>query len=427
MDKAAVSKIMKLVEEGKISADEAMDLIESLGQAEPAGRTTVHEEDRPADTEYVSAGRAATEHFADSEARAKSGAETPPPPPNDAPQSPYSDFVGSIEKIGREFSANVNWTEVGDQLKKGAQQGLDFLKKTAEQVRDGNFGHLFGEVEKREVIMPVSISEGIELRVENLAGRIVLKGGAAENRVTAKATFRGDDREKLKTMAAEYTIMIEERDGQVWIRQPDIAHVNVDFEVELVSPSPMDLRTDHGDITVVGATGNLKVTCASGDITCTATHGSLEAQSSSGDLILRQCTFDRITIESRSGNVALHDTTGSLNVRTASGDVIAQKYAGRTVSIEATTGDVLMDVIEPIEGTVDVRTVSGNINLGIPDGSNARVAISAVRGETLATVDLVDVARSNGKLTGRLGEGQGSIDLSAVSGDVLLRLRDHAS
>lgn len=417
MDKPAVAKIMKLVEDGKISADEAMDLIEAMGVKQEKGAPFV--EEKASNDDPVSAGRA--------EARETTEAsEAPHSDSRDASQSPYSDFVGSMEKLGREISQNVNWNDVGIQLKRGAQQGLDFIKRTAEHVREGNFGHLFGETEKREVVLPLTIEGGAKVRVENLAGGVKVRGDAAENRVIARATFRGDDREKLKQQAAEFTLMIEESDGQVWIRQPDIAHVNVEIELELASSAPLEIHTAHGDIALHAVAASAKISCASGDIECTACQGSLDAQNSSGDVVLRQSQFDRINIESRSGNLSLHDTSGSLIVRTASGDVIAQRFAGRNVNIEATTGDVVMDVIEPIEGNFDVRTVSGNINIGVPDGSNARVSLSAVRGETLATVELTEMGRSTGKVTGRLGEGVGAITLSAVSGDVLLRLRDHS-
>jgi hypothetical protein len=97
------------------------------------------------------------------------------------------------------------------------------------------------------------------------------------------------------------------------------------------------------------------------------------------------------------------------------------------LSIESVSGDVVIDLVEPITGTVSVRTVNGSSTLHVVDGSDCRVSLSTLRGTVSCSVELTDAARSEMHVTGRIGEGTGTLDISAVNGSVEMKLRDQTA
>ena len=92
--------------------------------------------------------------------------------------------------------------------------------------------------------------------------------------------------------------------------------------------------------------------------------------------------------------------------------------------MEATYGNVTVDLDEPLNGTLNVRTVNGDATVSVPDGCDCRVKLSTIRGEVHCGFDLIDEAREESRVTGALGTGNGTLDVSAVTGNVSLDLRD---
>jgi DUF4097 and DUF4098 domain-containing protein YvlB len=152
--------------------------------------------------------------------------------------------------------------------------------------------------------------------------------------------------------------------------------------------------------------------------------GPVEAIVQSGDVTVSQTKASILTVETKSGDVRLEETSGILNLKTASGDVTLVRCAPRTLSIEAASSDIRADLAEPVDGTINVRTVSGDVLIEIVDGSDCRVSLSSLRGSATSRIDLQDASIAPQKVSGRLGNGTGTLDASTISGEVRLQLRD---
>ena len=63
-----------------------------------------------------------------------------------------------------------------------------------------------------------------------------------------------------------------------------------------------------------------------------------------------------------------------------------------------------------------------NSSASIADGSDCRVSLSTLRGDVTTALKLEDEAKSDQRITGRLGSGKGSLDVSAVTGNVTLEM-----
>ena len=116
-----------------------------------------------------------------------------------------------------------------------------------------------------------------------------------------------------------------------------------------------------------------------------------------------------------------------MNARTAAGDITLKDASGGVVSLESVSGNATLDLAEPVIGNLNVRTVSGDVTVDSPEGGDCRVSLSSLRGGVDAFVTLEDEAKSEGRVTGRLGAGTGSLDVSAVTGSVRLRGRSETT
>jgi DUF4097 and DUF4098 domain-containing protein YvlB len=405
--KEEVKRIIKLVQEGKLSAEDAADLIDAFNVGEPTERVE-----------------------ATAEAQAEGTAETtdiPPPPPPGNPRDPFRAVVEAMEKIGREVSESVNWTEVAQQARTSASKGFEALKTGVEQVSKGKIDiGWFSSRETKDVTLPLNVPAGRVLRIENPCGDIKVVGGFDEGSVTAHARFSANTIEDARAKAQEYTLIIEESDHQVLIRQPDVSGLSVDLEIQLPGQATVEIRSESGDVSILDTKGGARISTRSGDIKLRGLNGPIEVNVTSGDLTVEDTVTPSLVIENKSGDIVLRRIDGNVNARTASGDVRMDASKGKTIAIETVSGDVRVDVDEPVTGVLNVRTVNGDAYIAVPDGSDCRVALSTLRGSVSSLIELQDATKSDQQIKGRLGDGNGTLDVSAVTGDIALEMHIQA-
>lgn len=418
--KEEIARILKLVQEGKLSADDAAELIDAFSGDENAGSPTGTESPQAESPEASTAppptgGAAATEG---SEATADAGAK----------KDPFKHFTDFMSNLEREVRESVDWKEVASQVRQGAQKGVEAAKKAVEDIRAGNLNvGFFGSTENREVTLPLTVPEGKLLRIENPCGNVRISGGFTDGTVNAKARVRGSSVDEARTRAEEYTLVVEESDHTVVIRQPRIAALSVDMVVQLASQSPVDVKTESGDVQVLDTGAAVKVNSASGNVSVRGANGPIDVNAHSGDLSVEDSTSPMISIESKSGDISLKKVDGNINMRVASGEISLTECKGKTISIESVSGNVVADFSEPITGSVNIRTVNGDAAVSVPDGCDCRVSLSTLRGDVNCEVDLNDEAKGDQRITGRLGDGTGSIDISGINGDISVRMHDSAA
>jgi len=396
-----VKRILNLVQEGKLSADDAYDLIEAFdgsSEEEPSKTTTATEEPPPAP--------GASEH----------AEETP-----GAAKDPFKSLVEAIEKLTKGAATAVDWKEVAKQARESAAVARDTIKEGFENVRkSGGFG-FFGVYESKEVSLPLSVPEVKILRIENPCGDIAINGGYDIGNVTAQAKFRGPG-EDAKTKAEAYTLVIEENDTAVVIKQPDVPGLSVDLHIQLAGSPAIEIRSESGDVQVSETKSGCRVSTKSGDVRLKGLNGQIEISAQSGDLTVEDSTASSLTVDNKSGDIVLRRVVGSANVRTTSGDIAIRDCEMKTLAVDGVSGDVDVDLRTPISGAVSIRTVSGNTLLALPDGSDSRVALKTLRGTVTCGIPLADEARAEGQVTGMLGEGKGTLDVSAVTGNITVEM-----
>lgn len=404
-----VKRISKLVAEGRLSPDDAADLIDAFYASERADQVAEEEEEA-----------ATTEEVKEPEAEGT----TPPPPPR-VSRDPFKGFIDNIEKLTKEGIESVNWQEVSRQAKIGAKKGLDAVRAGLDDISKGkvNLGWLNCQ-ESREISLPLAVPVGKTLRVENTAGDVKIVGGNQLGSVTADARIKGATIEEARAKAASYTLIIEESDHYVLIKQPDVPGLSVDLNVVYPGTGPIEIRSQAGDIDVENTGGGCRINARSGDVNLKGLNGVIEVTLGSGDVSVREAETPSLVVEGQSGDINVEAVNGNLNLRTASGDIEVTKCHGKVVAVESVTGNVHVDLAEPVAGSVNIRTMSGDGRVQISGGSDCRVSLSTLRGSVNSSVTLDNEARTEQRITGQLGAGVGSLDVSAVTGNITLELRD---
>ena len=158
----------------------------------------------------------------------------------------------------------------------------------------------------------------------------------------------------------------------------------------------VDMKTASGDASIEDARGDVKYKSASGDLHVEHAGGSMQAQTASGDVAVSEVDGD-LTVQLVSGDVWVRDARASVSANTVSGD---QKF----------------DAVH--SGTMELRSVSGDIHLGVRRGCRIYVDANTVSGATTSELDLSDAPTDAGESSdeGTLVE----IRAKTVSGDIAI-------
>jgi len=182
------------------------------------------------------------------------------------------------------------------------------------------------------------------------------------------------------------------------------------------------VASQSGDITVEDVKKGLVATTASGDVKATGVEGgSVECRSVSGDATLVKAGLAApvdITVESVSGNATLQEGKGNISIKAVSGNVKADSLVASRLQAQTVSGDVSLRVIEAFAGTLQVNTVSGDVKVALTAGSSARMSLGTTSGEMKCELEASDTHVSETLWTGQLGEGTGTVTIQTISGDV---------
>ena len=323
------------------------------------------------------------------------------------------------------------------------------------------------------------LDPGALVMIENPLGDIVLTAGVdGTAHITARKKAWGANTEILKTNSDQIEIAVHGTDTRLDIKVsapdffrsgtvdleltvPSSIHArlstrygrneigNIEGRAEAVSTSGAihlhDLGADArcetasgliklenilGMATVASQSGNidakhiqrgLSANSASGDVVAEEVEGGrVECKSVSGDVRAAKLGLENpldVTIESISGTVTLSEANGNIGLKAVSGDVSADRLVASRMQAQTVSGDVSIAMREPFSGTMQLNTVSGDVSLTLPDGSDARVSLGSTSGELRCDHEATDVTAGETLWTGQIGTGVGTINVQTLSGD----------
>lgn len=179
------------------------------------------------------------------------------------------------------------------------------------------------------------------------------------------------------------------------------------------------------DITLTVPAGTeVKVGTVSAHSTVSGIDGHVSVQSAGGDTTLAGVT-GRIDASTVTGDVDAQAVGGQLKVNTVSGQLTVIAGTADRIQANTVTGAVTLDLDVAGETDVKVNTVSGPVVVRIPSLADATVEAGSTSGDVSSTFDELKMSSTWGakKITGQIGEGRGSLNVTTVSGAVTVLRR----
>jgi DUF4097 and DUF4098 domain-containing protein YvlB len=293
---------------------------------------------------------------------------------------------------------------------------------------------------------------------------VVMSDDVAEGEFIIKKTYRATKKDHLEEMEGEGEVTFE-RDGSTLIveRQPSRypgfemvskGYVSIDIMATLPASLPLDIDTGSGDVEIDERTGRVWIDTGSGDVRIDGASGGLEAEAGSGDLRIGTAAAgvtlatgsgdvwaDRIEgdvdLSTGSGDIDIGEVVGDLWAGTGSGDVAIDKSDG-TAYVKTGSGDVMFRghkgsaevstssgeiefYAQADEGTVSLRSSSGDVDVVVRDGESIELDIGTSSGTIDTKVPLVVEEASRKRLRGRMGEGRWKLNIVTSTGDISVR------
>ena len=116
-----------------------------------------------------------------------------------------------------------------------------------------------------------------------------------------------------------------------------------------------------------------------------------------------------VTIESINSLVTVENENGQITL----GDISASVYTSLT------NGQISGEVTLPWNGTIEMDNTNGNIELELPSTTSAEFSARVVNGNiVLSNIALQNQVSSSTSLSGTMGDGQGTISLVTVNGNI---------
>ncbi|WP_433788927.1 DUF4097 family beta strand repeat-containing protein [Actinoplanes sp. CA-252034] len=232
----------------------------------------------------------------------------------------------------------------------------------------------------------------ITASVDVLAGEVrVVAGDRPDTIVHVRPADENEERDRR---AAEQT-RAELVSGTLTVRGPRHPALGVfgkvgviDVLIELPAGSSVDAKVGAGGIRCSGALGDCKLRSGAGDVqvdqagsvTLTTGFGLVTAENVTGDaslttgsgkLHLREVSGPA-TLKNGNGECWVGRAGGELKINSANGDIVTE-HAGASLTANTANGDIR--VRELVRGTTTLRTAAGRIEIGIRQGTAARLDV----------------------------------------------------
>ncbi len=129
-----------------------------------------------------------------------------------------------------------------------------------------------------------------------------------------------------------------------------------------------------------------------------------------------------VDIDAVNGEVSVGSLRSPVLVSSVNGIVSAEDIEASTVGLTLVNGLIEASITLPTGGAAALSTVNGNIGLSVPAETSAEIDATVVNGTiSLSGLPLGSLTITPRSVRGRLGGGDGSIALSTVNGNIVLR------
>lgn len=181
------------------------------------------------------------------------------------------------------------------------------------------------------------------------------------------------------------------------------------IDVRIIVPHGTDVvaTTASADIRAHGRLGELEAKTASGDIAVDDVERDATLKTASGDIRIDRVGAS-LKAQTAAGDLKIGPVGGDAEVKTAAGDVEIDEV-GHSVTVHSASGDLRVGAVR--EGSAELKSVSGDMVVGIRRGSRVWMDVKTVTGDARSELDVGD----------DVDDGEGplvELRATAMSGDI---------
>src|SRR2546422_882494 len=168
------------------------------------------------------------------------------------------------------------------------------------------------------------------------------------------------------------------------------------------------------------------------------TRGAVKAQTLEGNITVRgpaesvalTTVNGKIVVDGARGRMDLHSVSDDIEVSNAQGDVVAETVSGgielrgvdgKSIDAQSVSGDLLFVGRILDGGNYSFLSHSGEITLGIPEGTNATISLASAMGDFSSSFPLnAEPSPRKRRQTFRLGSGTATVESETFNGEINL-------
>ncbi|MBN2285747.1 MAG: DUF4097 family beta strand repeat protein [Tissierellales bacterium] len=146
--------------------------------------------------------------------------------------------------------------------------------------------------------------------------------------------------------------------------------------------------------------------------------GSLDVGTVSGDIDISSFSLNNLSLSTVSGDIHAADMVArSLKISSVSGSIKAESVKGVTGRFSTTSGKILAGV-EPFAGGLHIASVSGDVDLQLPENADCGLEFSTVSGKFENGNGFIVDKIVNQNVKALKGSGKNSIKVVTTSGNL---------
>jgi DUF4097 and DUF4098 domain-containing protein YvlB len=213
------------------------------------------------------------------------------------------------------------------------------------------------------------VGERASVDIDCRSGAVEVRAG--DNGVI-RVDVRGDDADQWE-ISQVGDVVSAHAPTNVW----GLTRTGKTTRVTVVVPLRADaeVRVVSADVVTSGELGETRIRSVSGDVRLDRVRRA-DVTTASGYVRIH-ASVGEVSCTTASGNLDVGESSGRLSTSTASGDVRAQSVLG-DVHVGTASGDVRID--RCMGGDITIKTVSGDVVLGLPGGIRVEPEISTLSG-----------------------------------------------
>ena len=423
-------KVLEMIQDGKITAEDAVKLLDALGDTaeEPQGEGRQRRRNGSRQRQRRRRRSGGADIQVEVQKRIREAQET------------LREAMPRARRAVREATRSI--PDVGEIVQEAMQTASEAV---SQWVEDSDRKHPEKAVRQFVETTPIQVSDRLSVRTPR--GHVTSKiWDRDEVQVDAKISVWGTDEEAVNAFAEQIDVQIRRESGAVQI-QPNVPKrkkddpvrsVRIDFELRHPEKVDLDVRARHGNITLPqidgaatlnnhrgktvfeGASGNIRVKQNRGDIVVQHVGGNFSAKSNRGSINVDRVD-GRVVAKNSHGSTRLKNIAGATTVQANRGAIeIENPEAG--IVIKSRGCNIAVRPHKPIGDDYAIQNKDGAVDLTIPDGSAVDVHGYVGRGsiQTDLPLSITGVSRTSQVVTGQLNGGGSKVAIELGRGDLRL-------